>query len=443
MTNAWSQFLDHLRASPTISRQTYETWIAPLTFLREDGERVDVLAPDAYFAEWIEDNLLDVLERGFSEAVGHPVRFQLSFATPVASARESRKPQKPDLNPNFTFERFVPGKANAEAHTAARSVSERPKSFNPLYIAGGVGLGKTHLVQAIGHHLVVAKPNLFVRYISGERYVNDLLAALRVASKSSAALDDFRTQFRRDCDVLLIDDIQFIAGKERSQEEFFHTFNDLYNAGKQIVMCGNQLPADIPELPEKLRSRLQWNLVVEIKPPELPLRVAILHDKARRMGLTLGDDVALRLAEAVSESVRQLESALANLQFRCTLASAPPSVELVDLVLGELLRVAEKPSITADMIQQAVARHYGMRPHQLKGASRDRATVRARQMALYLCRKHTDLSAPALASVFGVGSHATVLNAEQKIERELKVDANLRKEHEQVLGVIEQIRREI
>jgi len=414
-----------------------------LTFLREEDSRVDVLAPDAYFAEWIEDNLLDVLERSFAEAAGHAVRFQFSYPAPVSSARESRKPPKPDLNPNFTFERFVPGKANAEAHTAARSVAEKPKSFNPLYIAGGVGLGKTHLVQAIGHHLVANKQNLFVRYISGERYVNDLLAALRVSSKSTSALDTFRTQFRRECDVLLIDDIHFIAGKDRSQEEFFHTFNDLYNAGKQIVMCGNQLPADIPDLPEKLRSRLQWNLVVEIKPPELPLRLAILQDKARRMGLTLSDDVAHRLAEAVSESVRQLESALANLQFRCSLASAPPSVELVDQVLSELFRVNEKPAVTADMILQAVARQHGMRPHQLKGSSRDRASVAARQMALYLCRKHTDLSAPALASVFGVGSHATVLNAEQKIDRELKVDANLRREHEQVLGLIEQIRREI
>jgi len=441
MTNAWSQFLDHLRASPTISRQTYETWIAPLTFLGEVDDRVRVLAPDAYFAEWIEDNLLDVLERCFTEAAGHAVRFQLSYPQPLESARESRKPPRPDLNPNFTFERFVPGRANAEAHTAARSVSEKPKSFNPLYIAGGVGLGKTHLVQAIGHHLVANKPNMFVRYISGERYVNDLLAALR--SKSTTALDDFRVQFRRDCDILLIDDIHFIAGKDRSQEEFFHTFNDLYNAGKQIVMCGNQLPADIPDLPDKLRSRLQWNLVVEIKPPELPLRIAILQDKARRMGLTLSDDVAGRLAESISESVRQLESALANLQFRCSLLSAPPTVELVDLVLRELFRVAERPAISAEMILQAVARQRGMRPHQLKGASRDRTTVAARQMALYLCRKHTDLSAPALATFFGVGSHATVLNAEQKIERELKVDANLRKEHEQVLGLIEQIRREI
>ncbi len=443
MTNAWSQFLDHLRASPTISPQTYETWIAPLTFLREDDSRVHVLAPDAYFAEWIEDNLLDVLERGFTEAAGHVVSFQLSYPTPLASARASRKPPRPDLNPNFTFERFVPGRANAEAHTAARSVSEKPKSFNPLYIAGGVGLGKTHLVQAIGHHLVANKPNLFVRYISGERYVNDLMAALRGIGKSTAALDDFRTQFRRDCDILLIDDIHFIAGKEKSQEEFFHTFNDLYNAGKQIVMCGNQLPADIPDLPDKLRSRLQWNLVVEIKPPELPLRIAILQDKARRMGLTLADDVAYRLAENVAESVRQLESALANLQFRCSLLSAPPTVELVDQVLRELFRMTEKPAMSAEMILQAVARQRGMRPHQLKGASRDRATVSARQLALYVCRKHTDLSAPALAAFFGVGSHATVLNAEQKIERELKVDANLRKEHEQVLGLIEQIRREI
>ena len=442
MTNAWQNLLEHLGRSGSISPQTHETWIAPLRFLHQDGSKIHLLAPDAYFAEWIKDHISDVLVRAYEDATGERASFHFSYPTALDDSKESRAVPKPDLNPNFTFERFVPGDANQEAYTAARSVAKKPaKSFNPLYIAGGVGLGKTHLVQAIGHLLVATNPSLVVRYVSGERYVNSLITALR--SRDNSKIDAFRNQFRSDCDILLIDDIHFISGKNRSQDEFFHTFNDLYHTGKQIVMCGNQLPADIPDLTEKLRSRLQWNLVVEIKPPELPLRIAILKDKAERMGMNLSDEVAHHVAEHVDTNVRNLESVLANLQFRCSMLSSEATIPIADKVLKELFKVGEKPPVTAEMILSAVTRQAGMQPRQLKGTSRDRGTVAARQMAMFLCRRHTSMSAPTLASFFGIGSHATVLNAVKKITQELAVNANTKKQFESVSQAIEQLRREI
>jgi chromosomal replication initiator protein len=447
MTNAWQHLLEHLGRSGSISPQTHETWIEPLRFLRQevetgsDGINIHLLAPDAYFAEWIKDHISDVLTRAYKDATGEEANFHFSYPTLLDSKKETRAVPTPDLNPNFTFERFVPGDANQEAYTAAQSVAKKPaESFNPLYIAGGIGLGKTHLVQAIGHHLVKTKPSSVIRYISGERYVNSLITALR--SRDNSKIEAFRNQFRSDCDILLIDDIHFISGKTKTQDEFFHTFNDLYHTGKQIVMSGNQLPADIPDLNERLRSRLQWNLVVEIKPPALPLRLAILKDKAERMGMRLSDEVAHHVAEHVDTNVRNLESVLANIHFRCSMLSSEATIPIADKVLKELFRVAEKPPITPEMILSAVARQAGMQIRQLKGTSRDRGTVSARQMAMYLCRRHTGMSAPSLASFFEINSHATVLNAAKKIKQELAVNANTKKQLEMVSQVIEQLRRE-
>jgi len=437
---SWDHFLDVLRAQEAISSVTFDTWIAPLTLLGQEEGSFHLLAPDELFATWVEDNISAQLEDVYRQTFGGDVRLRVSYPTGVGAPRAGKAAPRPELNPNFTFERFVHGKANGEAYTAARSVAERPAaSFNPFFIAGDVGLGKTHLVQAIGHHLAQHHPGLAVRYLSGEAYVNGLIAALR--SKKPSAIDDYRAQFRRECDVLLIDDLQFIIGKDRSQEEFFHTFNELYNAGKQIVMCGNQLPSDIPNLSERLRSRLQWNLVVQIEAPDLPLRVRILEDKARRLDLPLSEEVAHHLASHIDSNVRNLESALANLHFRCKLMGSEPTVALADQVLEGLYHVAQRPPITAEMIMQAVARVRGVKLTHLRSGTRDRAVVGARQLALALCREHTDLSAPALASLFGVGSHATVLSAEKKIAGELRVNANLRKERDEVLALLEDMRR--
>jgi chromosomal replication initiator protein len=439
MPTPWDQFLTHLRGCPGVSRQAMETWIEPLVFLREDAQGVHLRAPDELFANWVKDHFLDLLGREWDCAHGRQCAFHVLVDDSPAPVKVSlRAAERPDLNPNFTFERFVEGKSNKQAYTAARSVADKPLSFNPLYIWGGIGIGKTHLLQAIGHELVRTKPQSRVRYISGERYVNDWIAALQRRS-----LEDFRNQFRRDCDVLLIDDIQFIGDKDKSQEEFFHTFNDLYNSGRQIVISGNMRPADAQGISEKLRSRLQWNLVVEIEPPELPLRVAILKDKANRMNLALSDEVAAFIAERVATNVRHLESTLAKLLFLARFNAESPSLDLAQRVLLDLFprAKAEEAQVTPDMVVRAVTKVFGVTAALLKSKSRERRIVEARQVALFLSRKHTDLSAPALAEHFGMGSHASVLNAVQKIQQEVQAYANLKRQVAEVEALLEASRR--
>ena len=437
MPQVWQRFVEHLRSNPEImSEQSFQTWIEPLTFLRRDNGTCHLLAPDKYFAQWFQDHFSTNLEQTYAEVIGEPILLDLAYPSKAIEASAPR----PNLNPNFTFDRFVEGKANREASSAARSVADKPaKAFNPLYLYGEIGLGKTHLLQAIGHHLCQHKPGLVVRFISGEQYVNEYVRASRHSGNEK--LEEFRVQFRRDCDVLLIDDVPFLSGKKKSQEEFFHTFNDLYNAGKQIILTGNQQPDDIPELSEKLRSRLMWNLVVEIKAPELPLRMAILKAKARRMDLKLNDEVARFIAERIDSNVRQLEGALANLHFRCHFESAEPSEEIAAAVLKDLFKVAEKPDITPQMIEKVVCKMTGLGAPQLKSGSREPNLVTARQLLFYLCREHTELSAPKLAQAFGVGSHATVLNAYKKVKKGLSTDANVRQRVEQAEALIEQARR--
>ncbi|WP_054743208.1 chromosomal replication initiator protein DnaA [Cellulosilyticum ruminicola] len=325
-----------------------------------------------------------------------------------------------NLNPRYVFDSFVVGNSNRMAHAAALAVAEAPaRAYNPLFLYGGVGLGKTHLMHSIAHFILDQNPNAKVIYASSEKFTNELINSIRDDKNES-----FRNKYRN-IDVLLIDDIQFIAGKERTQEEFFHTFNELHEANKQIIISSDRPPKEIQTLEDRLRSRFEWGLIADIQSPDLETRIAILRKKAEIESLSVPEDVLLFIAKTVISNIRELEGALNRILAFSSLTNKPITVELANEALKDLISKDKPKVITAEYIQETVAAYFHLKPEDLQSSKRTRNIAYPRQIAMYLCRKLTDLSLPKIGEKFGGRDHTTIIHGFEKISRELQTDIEL------------------
>jgi chromosomal replication initiator protein len=429
--NVWQRALDALQER--IKPHNFDMWLRPITCHSIDGSQITLRAPNRYIKEWFEDNYLPIV---LQELRNHTQRdFQVSFEfdgapspTPeappeVTPAPEQRPPDnfEYELNERYSFDTFVVGPSNQLAHAAARAVGELPASkYNPLFIYGGVGLGKTHLICAIGNEIKRRQPSTRVIYLSSERFMNEYINHLR-----ANRMEDFRAKYRDHCEVLLMDDIQFIAGKDRTQDEFFHTFNALYDLHRQIVVTSDKYPHEIPDLEERLRTRFQWGLIADIQQPELETRVAILKKKAETEKIYLPDDVALYLATHIKSNVRELEGSLIRLAALASLQQSDITVSFAQETLKSFLGQAST-AISIEGIQKEVAAYFNIKVGDLKSAKRHKAVTRPRQIAMYLARKLTDNSYPEIGQRFGGKDHSTVISACRKIADLLDKDLTVR-----------------
>jgi chromosomal replication initiator protein len=408
-----------------------DSWIRPCRLVALEGDHLRIAAPNAFSRDWLLQHHLTALQAAAQECLGgHPrvsVIADEAVTVPAdvpgpAPAGPGPAPGRTDgLNPRYTFDTFVVGSSNQFAQAACQAVAELPsRAYNPLFIYGGVGLGKTHLLHAVGHQTHRLFPGMSVVYLSSERFTNELINAIRYDRTA-----EFRARYRN-MDLLLIDDIQFISGKERTQEEFFHTFNDLYESRKQIVVSSDCSPKDIPEIEERLRSRFEWGLIADIQPPDFETRVAILKKKAALERVRLDDDVAYLIASRIKSNIRELEGSLTRMIAFCALTGREMSVDLAQEVLADLWGEDEKV-ITIEQIQRKVAEFFGIKLSDLKAKNRTKAVAFPRQIAMYLARQLTHASLAEVGRAFGGKDHTTVLHAVDKIETLMKDDPKLRK----------------
>jgi chromosomal replication initiator protein len=438
-----------LAVSKRVNHQSFNTWFKPISQATRDDSTVYLKVPDEVFRDWITSNYFDVLEESLQELDldGYIVAFQIEETRSSEAQKKGPsaeiwpRAQKPipfsnpekdntsaprmveletaelSLNPKYTFETFVVGSSNQFAHAAALAVVDMPsKTYNPLYIYGGVGLGKTHLMHAIGHSIKSRNRSLRLTYISSEKFMNELINAIRYDKTIT-----FREKYRN-IDVLLMDDIQFLAGKERTQEEFFHTFNALYDAQKQIVITSDCPPREIPTLEERLHSRFEWGLIADIQPPDLETKVAILKRKAEIEKIDLQDNVALFIASKIKSNIRELEGSLVRLVAYASLKGAPISIELSQEVLKNIIE-EETDGISIELIQRAVADHYSLKVSDLKSKNNSRSVAVPRQVAMYLSKTLTKASLPEIGREFGGKHHTTVLHSINKISQLYEKDS--------------------
>jgi len=432
MDSEWSRFLS--AAERKINPREFDRWFRPLRPLKRTGSVLTLAVPNEFFLDYFSDKYLDFLRAELHDVLGFLPEIELVLAsdplfplspppeeTPPAAAPAEADAFHRSLNAKYTFDTFVVGPSNQFVHAACLAVAEVPgRNYNPLFIYGGVGLGKTHLLNAIGHRILQRRPDHQLIYLHSEQFVNEVITSIRYEK-----MEDFQNKYRSQCDVLLIDDIQFIAGKDRTQVEFFHIFNALHESRRQIVMTSDKFPQEIPGLEERLRSRFQWGLIADIQPPEMETRVAILMQKSEMDGIDLPDDVAIFLATNIKSNVRELEGSLTRLAAYASLHSRPLTVELAKEVLKDLIQ-ARSELVTIEQIQKLVASYFNVKVTDLKGERRSRIISVPRQVAMYLCRKHTKASYPEIGDRFGGKDHSTVISAVNKIARLLKTDPHLK-----------------
>jgi chromosomal replication initiator protein len=429
----WRAVLGELQVS--LSPANFETWLKDTSLAEIDENRFRIAAPNGFARDWLDNRYRPLISQALARVVGGsvqvdfvvadapgPVPVQMSdeaLALPPASAGGNTV----NLNGRYTFTNFIVGSANRLAHAAALSVAERPgHAYNPLFLYGGVGLGKTHLMHAIGNAVATKFPRKRILYATSEKFTNDFINSIR-----EQKMEDFRNRYRR-IDVLLIDDIQFIAERERTQEEFFHTFNAIHEAGKQIVLSSDRPPKAITTLEERLRSRFEWGLIADLTPPDLETRIAILRSKAEdQLGLIPGDAIEF-IARKVVSNVRELEGALNRVVAYASMSGMPINIELASAVLSNVMYNPKKRSITPQRIVRAVADYYGVNLDQLRSSKRDRAIVVPRQIAMFLIREETDISLLRIGAELGGRDHSTVLHACDKIARELSENDEMRRE---------------
>lgn len=415
MDDACSQI--KLRLAKVISEDNYKTWIEPLKIKECVDGVCSVIVPNAFFRDWIIENFEPIFRSLLKEATGQDVRMDYLLEREDVKVEKKnvalkKQPASAIFKPRYTFENFVVGESNQFATAACLAVANNPgKVYNPLFIYGGVGLGKTHLLNAIGNSLTSRPGSGISRmsYITAEEFTNELINALRFEK-----MEDFRNKFRK-MDVLLIDDIQFIAGKERTQAEFFHTFNTLYDNTKQIVVTSDKFPKDIPNFEERLRTRFEWGLIADIQPPDFETKVAILNKKAEMENVTLPQDVAFYLATNIEHNIRVLEGSLIRLGAFASLRNVPITIALAREVMGNIL-VDKKKEITIDIIIKEVASHFSVKPSDLKSAKRIKTIMFPRQVAIFLSRKLTTGSLVSIGEKFGGKDHATVIHSIKKVE---------------------------
>jgi len=417
------------RLRDTLNETTYETWFAAARPVALRDDSFVLVVPNDFTRNWIESHFLGLLSASVRDALGREVRVSLEIAElPAASESDDRKPVpkigvagdgQPGPNPKYTFDNFVIGSSNRFAHAAALAVAEAPaQAYNPLFIYGGTGLGKTHLLHAIGAYVNDHSKGLTTRYVTSETFTNDFINSLR-----DKRIEGFKHRYRA-YDVLLVDDIQFLEGKERFQEEFFHTFNTLYEAGRQIVISSDRPPKEIATLEERLRSRFEWGLITDIQPPDLETRIAILRKKVTTDGIAVTDpEVLTFIAGRVTTNIRELEGALTRVVAFSSLTGLPLDVDLAEQVLRDLFPSSgDLPEVTIGRIQEAVCDRFSLTVQELVSQRRSQAVAYPRQVAMYLSRELTDASLPKIGKEFGGRDHTTVLHANAKITRMIKED---------------------
>jgi chromosomal replication initiator protein len=430
----------------TLGKTAFETWIKPLKPRLKDDALIILEAPDAFFGEWVDKHYRESVEKAVSQLAGQTIAVQIEIAaaakdplnTPAGGPKEqSSAPAVPvkdpvALNPRYTFDNFIVGPSNRHAHAYSLAVAESPaKAYNPLFIYGGVGLGKTHLMQSVCHHLRSKQSNIKICFITSEKFTNELIDAIQHHSTAS-----FRQKYRN-VDILVIDDIQFIAGKESTQEEFFHTFNALYDAHKQIIISSDRPPKEISNLQDRLVSRFSWGLATDIQPPDLETRIAILKKKIEREPVRVPDDVIFFIAQLIKTNIRELEGALIRTIAYSLLEEEAITLPLAKEVLKDLLKEPKK-LITVDFIQRCISEEFGVSLSDLKTKRRNKNIVVPRQIAMYLSREMTDLSLPEIGTYFGGKDHTTVLHSFNKIKKELLINPEIKQKVERVIQIIRQ-----
>ncbi|MGO9586897.1 MAG: chromosomal replication initiator protein DnaA [Limisphaerales bacterium] len=432
----WNSAREHLRSK--LNNETYNMWFAPLRACAIDGNNVTLEAANEFSGVWLKDNYLSLLQDAFAIAAGRQFQVKFKIAAgnapvPAAAAPAPVKTKAPEsaherpanselhFNPKNTFESFVVGNNNNFAYAAALAVAQAPgKSYNPLFLYGGVGLGKTHLLHAIGQHVSGNRKGARVAYVSSEKFTNEYIDGIQ-----NNQLAKFRKKYRQ-TDVLLIDDIQFLAGKERIQEEFFHTFNALHESHKQIVLTCDRPASEIQGLEHRLVSRFEWGLVTDLQPPDVEMRLAILQKKAQIMGVTLSDDIMNFLANRIRTNVRRLEGALIRVASYASLTGKKLTIEVVEGLLREILHEEGRFSINIEVIQKKVAEHFDIRLADMTSKRRPENIAFPRQIAMYLSRQMTESSLNTIGEAYGGRDHGTVLHACRLVKDRMEVDANVR-----------------
>lgn len=429
----WQQVLSIIQTK--LSKPSFDTWFkaTKASFLSDD--MVVISAPTTFAAEWLEGRYTKLVRTTLYEYLGRDVdiRFVVEENKPPEPAvaqppiiyetpQVQEEPFSHMLNPKYTFDTFVIGANNRFAHAASLAVAEAPaKAYNPLFLYGGVGLGKTHLMHAIGHYILDHNPSTKVLYISSEKFTNEFINAIRDNRGES-----FRIKYRN-IDVLLIDDIQFLAGKEQTQEEFFHTFNALHEERKQIIISSDRPPKEIPTLEERLRSRFEWGLITDIQPPDLETRIAILRKKAKAENLDIPNEAMVYIASQIDTNIRELEGALIRVVAYSSLINEDISSHLAAEALKDIIPSSRPKMITIQDIQQKVGEFYGLKLEDFKARKRTKAVAFPRQIAMYIAREVTEYSLPKIGEAFGGRDHTTVIHAHEKIFQQLKVDQELYK----------------
>jgi chromosomal replication initiator protein len=448
----WDQVLS--RVEGQVGKHSFSTWFKPTSLLNDAGNSLSIRVPNLLFVEWLPKHYSVVLAEALRE-VGRGDARLVFVPDSTGAVEETRQPPTPardigagggnqgefshtpeipegepapepprqgGLIPRYTFDTFIVGPSNQFAHAACRAVAETPsRSYNPLFIHGGVGLGKTHLMHAIGHYVVQHHPRLSLLYISSERFMNEMINAVRFDR-----ILDFRSRYRS-VDVLLVDDIQFVSGKEGTQNEFFHTFNALHDAQKQIVISSDRPPHEIPALEERLRSRFEWGLIADINPPDIETKAAILKKKAEGEALPLPDSVAMYMASRIKTNIRELEGSLIRLIAYASLTGKPLTIELAQEVLKNVLDHEEK-AVTIEQIQKFVADYYQLKLTELKSRNNSKSVAMPRQVAMYLCKTLTHASLPEIGRSFGGKHHSTVIHSINKVEDLRKKDSDFDKQ---------------
>lgn len=427
----WQNILSIINTK--LSKPSFDTWFKATKVVSIDDHSIVISAPTTFAVEWLESRYTKLVATTVYEYLGKQVdvSFVIEESAPPEQPPVYKEPQAPVqtedsishmLNPKYTFDTFVIGSGNRFAHAASLAVAEAPaRAYNPLFLYGGVGLGKTHLMHAIGHYILEHSPSSKVVYISSEKFTNEFINAIR-----DNRAESFRNKYRN-IDILLIDDIQFIAGKESTQEEFFHTFNALHEERKQIIISSDRPPKEIPTLEERLRSRFEWGLITDIQPPDLETRIAILRKKAKAENLDIPNEAMMYIANQIDTNIRELEGALIRVVAYSSLINQDITTHLAAEALKDIIPSSRPKMITIQDIQQRVGEFFNLKMEDFKARKRTKAIAFPRQIAMYLSRELTDFSLPKIGDAFGGRDHTTVIHAHEKISQQIKNDQELNK----------------
>jgi chromosomal replication initiator protein len=437
LDSIWNEVLNLIKVE--LTEVSFNTWLKTIKPISISGNKIILAAPNDFTKGILEGRYLNLIKNAITQVTQQEYIIQFTIPGEEISLNMGQSTiqenndnnQKSQLNPKYTFDTFVIGNSNRFAHAASLAVAEAPaQAYNPLFIYGGVGLGKTHLMHAIGHYILSQNPSSKVVYVSSEKFTNELINSIRDDRN-----DEFRNRYRN-IDVLLVDDIQFIAGKERTQEEFFHTFNALHEANKQIIISSDRPPKEIPTLEDRLRSRFEWGLIADIQPPDLETRIAILKKKAKVENISVSDNVMLYIATKIQSNIRELEGALIRIVAYSSLTNREVTEELAEEALKDIISSNKPREITVELIKEIISQNFNVKIDDFNSKKRTRAIAYPRQVAMYLTRELTDLSLPKIGDEFGGRDHTTVIHACDKIGTDINESLDFKKRIEEIIKEI-------